>query len=365
MSVRAHPLAHVSEVELALLDVDGVIVAVNDAWVGFCVDNGGDVARAGVGMSYLEICDRADDVGSREVGASIRAALAGELPAPAVVTVPCDGPGVPRLFDVLVSSRLDDQGNCVGATVTLSQKEDRNHKPAPIDPWLVPPVDRDAADGARYPVEPPTRVEDRERIAAHLNSVVMRDLLEIGMGLQGMREGLPRPEDRTRLAHYVEALDGIIHDIRTTVFELTPVADEPIGLKHRLLEVVDGSGLNALGTSVEFTGPLDSDLSADVGDLVVEVLRGALADAVEHSGASMVNVSVGLSGPLITVQVSDDGSANRGATLGAALRRLKRYAEPYRGDLEVTTGPGGGTMLRWTALLEPDRRRSAAFAPRR
>ncbi|HSU36812.1 MAG TPA: hypothetical protein VLJ88_14225, partial [Propionibacteriaceae bacterium] len=138
--MRAHPLAHVSEVELALLDVDGVIVAVNDAWVGFCVDNGGDVARAGVGMSYLEICDRADDVGSREVGASIRAALAGELPAPAAVTVPCDAPGVPRLLDVLVSSRLGDRGTCVGATVTLSQRERHSRRAAPAYSGSVRPA---------------------------------------------------------------------------------------------------------------------------------------------------------------------------------------------------------------------------------
>ena len=90
----------------------------------------GEAIRTGVGMSYLDICDRADDVGSREVGASIRAALGGELPAPAVVTVPCDAPGVPRLFDVLVSSRLDDHGRCVGATVTLSQLEQHDRQAA-------------------------------------------------------------------------------------------------------------------------------------------------------------------------------------------------------------------------------------------
>ena len=75
-----------------------------------------------------------------------------------------------------------------------------------------------------------------------------------------------------------------------------------------MLEVVDESGLNSLGTSVEFSGPLDSDVGAEVGDLVVEVVRAALANAAQHSRASMVHVSVALSGPLITVRVADDGS---------------------------------------------------------
>ena len=95
---------------------------------------------------------------------------------------------------MLVSSRLDDHGHCVGATVTLSQLKhyDRHGLPAHSGPA------RAAAASAGHPVDPPTRIEDRERLAAHLNNVVMSGLMSIGMGLQGTREGLIRPEDKTR-----------------------------------------------------------------------------------------------------------------------------------------------------------------------
>ena len=314
-------------------------------------------------MSYLDICDGADDVDSIEVGASIRAALAGEPPAPVVVTIPCDAPGVPRLYDVLVSSRLDDHGVCVGATVTLSQLlEDHKRQAAPTDSGSVRPAGRAAAGAsADHPFELPTRIEDRERIAAHLNNVVMSRLLSIGMGLQGMLKGSVRPEDKTRVARYVEALDEIVHGIRTTIFELAPAEPERTGLKLRLMEAVDKSRLHTLGTSVEFSGP-HSEVGAAVADIVVEVVRTALANAVQHSGASMVNVSVKLSDSLITVQVSDDGTAHHDATLGAGLRRLRRYAEQSGGDLQVTTGGEGGTLLRWIALLEKDQHHHTSFA---
>ncbi len=117
-SRRGRPPLPVTEV--ALLDEDGVIVWVNDAWEDFCRANGGDPRRTGVAMSYLACCDAADDAASAEVGAAIRAAVRGELPAPTAVVIPCDSPTQQRLFDVLVSSRLDDTGRCVGATVTLS-----------------------------------------------------------------------------------------------------------------------------------------------------------------------------------------------------------------------------------------------------
>ncbi|PVZ07715.1 PAS domain-containing protein [Actinomycetospora cinnamomea] len=108
-------------VETALLDTAGTIVWVNPAWHEFCLANGGDPTRAGVGRSYLGLCDAASDPQSAAVAAAIRAALRGDLPAPARIEVPCPAPERPRCFDVLVSSRRDDRGAVLGATVTLSE----------------------------------------------------------------------------------------------------------------------------------------------------------------------------------------------------------------------------------------------------
>jgi hypothetical protein len=110
-------------VETALLDTAGTIVWVNQAWHEFCLANGGDPDRAGAGCSYLALCDAAApaDEHSATVAAAIREALRGDLPAPARIEVRCDAPTHPRIFDVLVSSRRDDHGRVLGATVTLSE----------------------------------------------------------------------------------------------------------------------------------------------------------------------------------------------------------------------------------------------------
>ncbi len=117
-SVRAGPEVGV---EVALLGRDGVIAWVNQAWQAFAAANGGDPARTGIGVSYLQACAAAgDDPVAHEVAGAIRAALAGDLPGPLTVEVPCHSPATERWFDVLISSRFDDQGRCLGATVTLS-----------------------------------------------------------------------------------------------------------------------------------------------------------------------------------------------------------------------------------------------------
>jgi GAF domain-containing protein len=115
------PVAQATEV--ALVDQDGIIVWVNQAWQDFAIANAGDPVRTGVGMSYLDCCDASGDRLSLEVADALRIAVHGGLPAPMRVLVPCHGPGQERWFDLLISSRFDDDGRCLGATVTFSRTE--------------------------------------------------------------------------------------------------------------------------------------------------------------------------------------------------------------------------------------------------
>jgi len=107
--------------EVVLLDRDGVIVSFNEAWERFCLENGGRLSDAGVGVSYLDVCRAsAGDSGADQVEAAIRSALKGDLPAPVTVSVPCHSPDTWRWFDTLISTRRDDDGQCIGAAVTIS-----------------------------------------------------------------------------------------------------------------------------------------------------------------------------------------------------------------------------------------------------
>jgi diguanylate cyclase (GGDEF)-like protein/PAS domain S-box-containing protein len=109
--------------EVALLDSVGVITSVNSAWSAFGEANGGEGTRCGPGVSYLDICAAAGgDSAAGQVAAAIHIALAGELPAPRTIDIPCHSPETARWFDVLVASRFDVYGECIGASVTLSAR---------------------------------------------------------------------------------------------------------------------------------------------------------------------------------------------------------------------------------------------------
>ena len=86
-----------------MLDRAGVIVSVNSAWDAFSGADGGDPARVGVGVSYLEVCAASggEPVAER-VAAAIRTALPGDLPALMTVEVPCHSPDTSRWLDTLI-----------------------------------------------------------------------------------------------------------------------------------------------------------------------------------------------------------------------------------------------------------------------
>jgi PAS domain-containing protein len=123
----APPPGRDAEVEIALLDRDGIIVWVNQAWQAFADANGGEPARTGPGVSYLDVCATVpDDPVATRVGRAVRQALTGELPGSLTVEVPCHSPEVARWYDMLISPRRDDTGQVVGATVTLSLARSQN-----------------------------------------------------------------------------------------------------------------------------------------------------------------------------------------------------------------------------------------------
>jgi len=65
----------------AILDRDGTIIAVNRTWRMFNADNGGDDAKTGVGVNYLDVCARSGAQGCSDaklVATGIREVLAGQ-----------------------------------------------------------------------------------------------------------------------------------------------------------------------------------------------------------------------------------------------------------------------------------------------
>ncbi|MDQ2070502.1 EAL domain-containing protein [Natronospira bacteriovora] len=102
---------------IALLDGKGFIRDVNDYWRRFAEDNGLDAQRHGLGINYLEACERAEGEGAddaRRIAAALREVLDGARPS-FFMEYPCHSPSEERWFRVMVN-RLASEADGVTGT---------------------------------------------------------------------------------------------------------------------------------------------------------------------------------------------------------------------------------------------------------
>lgn len=197
-------------------------------------------------------------------------------------------------------------------------------------------------------------LREHQRIAADLHDHVIQELFATGMALQGMVYRTESARDQATLVEFVDAIDATIRRIRTTIFRLNRAPYGGGSLKDRLLSVVEDAR-PALGFTAhaEFSGPLDHAVPDDVADHVVAVAREALSNAARHAGAKSVRLVVTLAEDLLTLDAIDDGRGLGTPTRSSGLSNLERRAKECGGTLEVMEPPGGGTHLRWSAVVRP------------
>ncbi len=106
-SARYAAILNALPAHVALLDADGVVIAVNDAWHKFAVDNSYATGDDGLARNYLDICGQvgaeSSDSGSAQMAqAGIRGVIEGKA-ASYVLEYPCHSPTQERWFELLVA----------------------------------------------------------------------------------------------------------------------------------------------------------------------------------------------------------------------------------------------------------------------
>lgn len=196
-----------------------------------------------------------------------------------------------------------------------------------------------------------TLAEERERLARDLHDTVIQRLFGVGLALQISLPAIVDNDVRSRINNVLDELDTMIHEIRTTIFEIDQ--DHPVDdtFEERVLnltsEVESRLGVFAV---VKVEAGIDDDLGPQCALHSVQALREMLSNVVRHSQATAVEVKVDTDGDLIEVMVRDNGVgfvANIGT--GRGTRNLISRAREIGGECIFDSEIGGGTTVRWSA----------------
>jgi PAS domain S-box-containing protein len=195
-------------------------------------------------------------------------------------------------------------------------------------------------------------VNEDERIARDLHDTVLQSLFSIGMSLQAARASVTGP-GIGRIDSAVDSLDGVIREIRNTIFRLPGRTGQANGLRDEMLRLADKYA-DQLGFAprVAFHGPVDGSVSETVSDHLLKVVAEALSNAARHAHASSVEAIVTIENGWLLFSLIDDGvGMSDGLSAGNGLRNMATRAANLGGACRVTRREPSGTLLEWHVPL--------------
>ena len=192
---------------------------------------------------------------------------------------------------------------------------------------------------------------ERARVARDLHDEVNQALTGLLLRLEAAREKAP-PGLAGELAEIRALASQAMQELLALARQLRPTALDDLGLEAALAGNV--RELTNQG-AVEATFEADGELAAlpENAQLVVyRVAQEALSNAVRHSGAEHVRVSLRRENGTAALSVADDG---RGftfdqATDGLGIAGMRERALLVGGEFQIESRPGIGTRVR---LLVP------------
>ncbi|MBL8242331.1 MAG: EAL domain-containing protein [Bryobacterales bacterium] len=131
LSARQEATINALSAHMAVVDAEGNIVGINNAWKRFAQTNGYAGRRYGLGANYLAICDegaRSGAPGSAEAAEAVRSVLSGATPNVSF-EYPCHSPSESRWFRCLVTAVPGERsGGAVILHVDISERIIKDQK---------------------------------------------------------------------------------------------------------------------------------------------------------------------------------------------------------------------------------------------
>jgi signal transduction histidine kinase len=187
-------------------------------------------------------------------------------------------------------------------------------------------------------------LQDRERIARDLHDSVIQRIFATGMSLQGLARLTRDVEVSDRIQQAVDDLDDTIRDIRGVIFALQAHERGEHSLRMAVLALAnDVTPTLGFEPRVHFDGPVDSVISAELGEQLLAMLRELLSNVTKHARASLVDVHLRV-GSDITLSVVDNGVGFKAERDGGhGLPNLRQRALSFGGEFSVEPDGDRGT----------------------
>jgi PAS domain S-box-containing protein len=344
---------------VCVVDKDGVILKVNEAWKDFARNNAqGVVAQADVGDNYLALCRRAIAAGDRAlhpIVIGIESVLARSQPTFATEYA-CHSPDEQRWFLMRVTRLLSADA----VVIWHMDISERVGMARALEDHVVLLAKQQAEleNLAGKLIEAQER--ERRRIARELHDDFNQRLAALSLELETIEQAAGAPSDPAmkQLSAIRDHIGRLSDDLHDLAYRLHPSLLEHVGLEVAARDHVD-EFVKRTGLFVEFTArAVPEKLPLEAATNLFRIMQESLQNVSKHAAATTVIVGLSGSPKGIGLSVCDDGQGfdpnNTSLHVkGLGFLSMQERVRLLGGFLHIRSFPVEGTKVcAWIPLAE-------------
>ena len=187
---------------------------------------------------------------------------------------------------------------------------------------------------------------ERKRMARELHDGVCNDLLAIQMSVT---DGKPQQNTAELLNSCRESVRRISHELMPPEFAYASLDEVVRFFVRKQAEANIGRIDMSYASSAE--GQSWEDVPDSVSLEVYRIAQEAVGNAVKHSGATEIKVSLILDGDVLSMTVADNGTFDSSQRKGLGLDSIRRRAESIGGNISINYVENNGTEVKLQVKL--------------
>lgn len=196
--------------------------------------------------------------------------------------------------------------------------------------------------------------EQRLRISRDLHDNIGAQLTFIISSIDNLKYGF-RIEDeklQNRLTGISEFTKETIYELRDTIWAMNMNQITFEDLKSRISNFIDNAKISSIGIDFKFAYSNDNlnkkSFTSVEGMNIYRIIQEAINNAIKHSGASKIAVTIDGDETKLAIEVTDNGKGFDLETTndGNGLNNIRKRGKEIGGQIELNSKPGEGTVMK-------------------
>lgn len=320
---------------VAVLDCDLSILAVNQAWRRFALENGAGPAEAGAGAGYFDVISQSPDRETVAAEADLRKVLDGQQEDLCFDYEAATATG--RRWFQLRAAPVTDEGK----KLLLVSHEDV--------------TERKAAKEAQREIDQrilEAREDERRRIARELHDSTVQKLFAVSLNLAGLRTLLQKSEKKAQnLLAETESLGReCMQELRSISYLLRPPVYDGHEFMPALCSYVDGFCKRS-NIRINLVIPAHAGrMPSKVENTLFRVVQESLSNVQRHSRSPSATVTLRKMAGSVVLEVKDQGKGMpvrlaASWAAGGGLAGLQERLQELGGSLEIRPNHPGTAVV--------------------